>query len=688
MHVSKPPLARRDDLVETLHGVPVADPYRWLEDGESEETRSWVEQQNQLTRSVLDAIPQRPAIHRQLDRLLTTGSVSTPVVRGQRYFYQRRDGRLDQPVLVVRDGEDGPERTIVDPNTLSASGTVALDWWYPSTNGRLLAFGVSEGGTELSTLRVLDVERREALERDCIPHTRAASLAWLPDERGFYYTRYPVPDSVPAGEEMYHRHVFLHRLGDQWQSDEEVFGSDRAREDWPNLEISHSGRWLAVEVQQGWVRSEVWCLDRQRPERGWIPIHTGVEAMAHPLFAGDRLLLHTNRDAPNWAVYEVDPEQPDRAAWRLVLAEPADRVLDAVHPAAGRLVAHEMRNATSEVRLYDLEGVLQTDVELPSLGTVIGVGGEWTGERITLGFTSFAQPPAAYRVDARTGACQLLAQGDLPPGFDASRYVVRQEWYTSRDGTRVSMFLIQRRDAVSSGPRPTVLTGYGGFSVSRTPVFIAALPMWLDAGGAFALANLRGGGEYGESWHRAGMLEHKQNVFDDFIAAAEWLIDRGVTRSEQLAITGGSNGGLLVGAALTQRPDLFQAVVCQVPLLDMLRYQHLRIARLWIPEYGSAENPAHFQWLYAYSPYHRVRDGERYPATFLLTAEGDSRVDPMHARKMAARLQAATSGDAPILLRVETAAGHGQGKPRSKQLAEATDVWSFLSWQLDVSISD
>jgi prolyl oligopeptidase len=287
-------------------------------------------------------------------------------------------------------------------------------------------------------------------------------------------------------------------------------------------------------------------------------------------------------------------------------------------------------------------------------------------------------------VDPSTGVAELFAQGELPRGFDPSRYTVRQEWYPSRDGTRVSIFLIHRKDRPLENS-PTLLTGYGGFSVSRTPMFVAALPLWLDAGGVYALANLRGGGEYGEAWHRAGMLGNKQNVFDDLIAAAEWLIDQGYSRRDALAISGGSNGGLLVGAALTQRPDLFRAVVCQVPLLDMLRYHHLRIARLWIPEYGSAEDPEQFRWLYAYSPYHHVRHGEHYPATFLLTAEGDSRVDPMHARKMAARLQAETASDAPILLRVETAAGHGQGKPRSKQLEEATDVWSFLFWQLGVS---
>ena len=684
MQIHSPPATREEDVVEVLHGVEIADPYRWLEDGESAETRAWVEAQNALTRQVLESLPQRAAIHARLDQLFTTGAVGAPLVRGTRYFYQRRDGRLDQPVLVMRDGVDGTEETILDPNALSASGIVALDWWYPSEDGLLLAYGVSEGGTELSVLHVLDVDRCVTLETDRIPHTRSASIAWLPDSSGFYYTRYPTPGSVPAGEEVYHRHVFLHTLGADWHSDRDVFGAGRAREAWPGVTLSHSGRWLAITVRMGSVRSEVYCLDR--PSEKLIPIHVDVDAFAQPVFAGDRLLIHTNQGAPNWELFEVDPERPQRANWRVVLPERTDRVLDSVEPAAGRLIAHEMHDATSEVRVYDLDGSLQTEVQLPGMGTVMGIGGEWSGEVATLGFTSFAQPPTAYRVDVDAGECHVFAQGDLPPGFDAANYLTRQEWYASRDGTRVSMFLVHRRDLAMDQPHPTMLTGYGGFNVSRTPMFVSALPMWLDAGGVYALPNLRGGGEYGEAWHRAGMLGSKQNVFDDFLAAAEWLTEQGLTTREQLAISGGSNGGLLVGAALTQRPDLFRAVVCQVPLLDMLRYQNLRIARLWIPEYGSAEDAEQFRWLYAYSPYHRVRSGEAYPATFLLTADGDSRVDPMHARKMAARLQSANSASTPILLRVETAAGHGQGKPRSKQLEEATDVWSFVCWQLGVAI--
>jgi prolyl oligopeptidase len=624
-------------------------------------------------------VPQRSAIRARLDELLSTGQVGTPQVRGVRAFYQRRDARADQPILVVRDTPDGAERTLLDPNALSARGIVALDWWYPSRDGTLLAYGTSEGGTELSTLRVLDVATGAHHDGDVIPYTRFASIAWLPDNSGFYYTRYPVPGSVPAGEELYNRHVFFHRLGAAWQDDDEVFGAGRAPEDSPAVLLSESGRWLVVEVRQGWTRTELFVLDRENPARGFVPIQRGVDAMATTEWAGDRLFVQTNEDAPNYALYEVDLTRPEREHWQLVIPERADRVLDGVQAAAGRLVVHELFDASSRVAVYDLEGTRRGEVTLPTIGSVTGIGGEWSGSRVMLGFNSFAVPSTAYSLDLDTLTVEVFARGDLAPGFDAQRYVVRQEWYTSKDGTRVSIFLVHRRDRTPDADTPTLLTGYGGFNVSRTPSFESSLTMWLDAGGLYALPNLRGGGEYGEAWHRAGMLGNKQNVFDDFIAAAEFLVARGFTSADRLAIRGGSNGGLLVGAVMTQRPELFKAVVCQVPLLDMLRYQHLLIARLWVAEYGSADDPEQFSWLYAYSPYHRVRSDVAYPPTFLLTAEGDTRVDPMHARKMAARLQAVSA--APVLLRVETAAGHGQGKPRSKQLEEAADVWSFLFWQ-------
>jgi prolyl oligopeptidase len=669
---------------DVLHGQEIIDPYRWLEDGASAETRAWVAEQNAYTRGLLDDLSVRPAVRERLDRLLTAGSVGAPTPRGERAFYARRDGRQDQPVLVVREG--GAERVLFDPVAEDPSGLLSLDWWYVSWSGKLLAYGTSHGGDEWSTLRVLDVDSGRPRPADVIPRTLLCSVGWLPDDSGFCYTRYPEPSSVPVGEEHYHRHVFLHKLGQEWRDDRVLFGPGRARDDWPSIQVSEDGRWLLVVVSQGWARSEVFLLDLHDLERPPIPIQTGVEAVTDGEFGGDTLFLRTNLDAPNYRVLRLDPAQPE--ARQEIVPERPDRVIAQVHPVAGRLAFEELENASSRVRLYSAEGAFECEVELPSLGTVSGLDGEWrAGGPLSFAFTSFGSPSAAYTVKADRARAELLASAAWPAGLEPAPHVVEQVWYASRDGARISMFLVHRPDLPRDGSAPTVLTGYGGFNVSRTPAYDSALQLWLAAGGVFAVPNLRGGGEYGEAWHQAGMLANKQNVFDDFLAAAEWLIENGYTHPERLAISGGSNGGLLVGAALTQRPDLFKAVVCRVPLLDMLRYHLFGVAELWVPEYGSAQDAQQFAWLAAYSPYHHVRAGQRYPAVLLMAAEQDSRVDPLHARKMAARLQAdAADTSGPILLRIETEAGHGQGKPRHKVVDEATDIWSFLFWQLGVTV--
>jgi prolyl oligopeptidase len=690
------PATRVDKAVETLHGVEVADPYRWLEAVESAEVHEWVTAQNAITREHLDKFPGRAAIRGRLEELLSVGSITTPAVRGRRYFYTRREGKQNQPVLYLREGLDGKDRVLIDPNTLSKDGTVALDWYFPSRDGKLLAFGTSESGSEKSTLRVLDVETGERLA-DVIPFTRACSVAWRPSGEGFFYTRYPTPGSVPNGEENYHRHVFYHQLGADSAKDAKVFGDGRKPQDWPNLGISPDGRWLLVNVSQGWAKSEVYIRDLAKPDGTFETVVEGVDALFGGDLQNDRLYLHTNLDAPRYRVMAVDPARPSRDNWKPLIPE-RDAVLDNIAVIGGRLFAHYMRDASSRLELIGLDGKPQVEIELPTLGSVGGIGGEWDGDEAFFGFTSFAVPPAIYRVSlspsprkwgegrgegsAQSTAPQLWQQVTAP--IDPAQYAIKQVRYKSKDGTPVTMFILHRAGLEIDGRRPTVLYGYGGFNISQTPAFIAHLPMWLERGGVFCVANLRGGGEYGENWHQAGMLGNKQNVFDDFIAAGEWLVANKYTNRDRLAISGGSNGGLLVGAALTQRPDLFRAVVCRVPLLDMLRYHHFRIAKLWIPEYGSADDAEQFKWLHAYSPYHRVRDGAAYPAVLFTTAESDSRVDPMHALKMAARLQAASSADRPILLRVESKAGHGAGKPLSKTIDEQADVWSFLCWQLGV----
>ena len=594
----------------------------------------------------------------------------------------RRDGDQNQPVLWVRDGLHGAERVLLDPNTWSEDGTVALDWSYASHDGRLLAFGRSSAGDERSTLRVLDVETGRLLP-DEISDTRACSLAWLPDGSGFYYTRYPARGTVPEGDENYFRRVYFHSLGTDPGHDPLVFGEGRDREDWPNVDLSPDGRWMWISVEKGWTRTDAYVFDRQRPEAPCIVISEGREALYGGEIVGDEMFLLTNEGAPRYRVFRVNLHSPARDAWVELIEESDVRVLDGIRIVGGRLVVLWMENASSRLALYDLSGDFLNDIPLPTIGTVSGLTGEHDGDELFFGFSSFTVPPTVYRcalgAQLSPPECHLRVEADLDP----SRYAVEQVTYPSKDGTPITMFLVHRVDLARNGQAPCYLNGYGGFNVSMTPGFTRTTYLWLEQGGVYAMPNLRGGGEYGEAWHRAGMLEQKQNVFDDFIAAAEFLVERGYTNPQRLAIGGGSNGGLLVGAVLTQRPDLCKAVVCSVPLLDMLRYHLFRIARLWIPEYGCADDPTQFDWLRSYSPYHRVEDGVAYPAVLIMTGESDSRVDPLHARKMAARLQAASRGGA-VLLRVEAKAGHGAGKPLTKVLEEYADIWSFVGWQLGV----
>ena len=675
------PDTRSIDLIETIHGESIADPYRWLEDGDTSETRRWTDQQNTLTQAHLAAVPGRERIRRRLEELLAIGVLSVPEpVRG-RYFYLRREGRQNQPVLYWRQGVTGEDRVAVDPNALNAAGTTALDWFYPSQDGRLLAYGLSENGNEESVLHLMEVESGRHLP-DRIPRMRAASLAWLPDATGFYYTRYPAPGEVPEGEEHYHRTLYFHRLGANPAADPLIF-RPKEKEYWPGVSISPDGRWLVVSVARTFDQTDLYIQDLIA--RGPLtPVAENLEASFEGEIAHGHLFLRTNLDAPTYRLYQVDPQHPDRGAWREIVAPREHAVLESISIAKDRLALGYLERASSRLRLTDLDGHPVGDVALPELGSLFGLGAEWDGREIFYGFSSYTVPPSVYRIDLATGKAALWKR--VEADVDPSRFVVRQVSYASRDGTPISMFLVHRSGLERNRDNPTYLTGYGGFNISMTPAFSRSLLLWLERGGMVAVPNIRGGGEYGETWHQAGILASKQNSFDDFIGAAEWLIREGYTRPERLAAAGGSNGGLLVGAVLTQRPELFRAALIQVPLLDMLRYHRFLIARLWIPEYGSAEDPAQFRWLRAYSPYHHVREGVAYPAVLLATAESDTRVDPMHARKMAARLQAATSADRPILLRLESRAGHGAGKPLSKVVDELTDSWTFVFSELGVEV--
>jgi prolyl oligopeptidase len=659
--------------VDVLHGESIPDPYRWLEDGDSRDTRLWTERQNALTEAYLAARPGRETIRRRLDTLLSIGVLGVPVpVRG-RYFYQRRDGRQNQPVLYVRDGVNGDDRALLDPNAMSAAGTVALDWYYPSDDAALLAYGVSEDGSEQSVLRILDVATGRLLE-DRIPHTRAADLAWLPDGSGFYYTRYPAPGEVPEGEEHYHRAVFFHAIGTGPSTDPLIF-RPMHKEYWPGVGLSPDGRWLLISVARTFDETDLYISDRLA-DGPMVPVAENLPASFDGEIVRGRLFLRTNLDAPTFRLYDVDPEHPDRSAWRELVPPRPDAVLEGVRITEGHCALSYLEGASSRLRLAALDGGDMREVALPALGSLFGVTGEWDGRELFYGFSSYTVPPSVYRIDLATGEEALWRRVDAD--VDPDSFEVRQVRVASKDGTPVSMFLVHHAGLVRDGRNPVYLTAYGGFNISMSPAFSRSMLLWLERGGVVAVPNIRGGGEYGEQWHQNGMMGKKQNSFDDFIAAAEWLIAERYTRPERLAVAGGSNGGLLMGAVLTQRPDLFRAVVVQVPLLDMLRYHLFLIARLWIPEYGSPDEPEQFGWLRAYSPYHHVHAGVRYPAVLLATAESDSRVDPMHARKMTARLQAATASGHPVLLRLESRAGHGAGKPLSKMLDELTDTWTCV----------
>jgi prolyl oligopeptidase len=679
---SGPPKAERQPVEENFHGTKVVDDYRWLEDGQNPATQKWVAEEMAYTRAILDPLPDREEIHKRLTELLSIGSVSVPQIAGKYYFYTRRDGMQNQPVLYVREGVSGKDRVLVDANQLAADGTIALDWFEASYNGEYLAYGTSPSGSEMSTLHIIETATGKLLP-DTIERTRAASIAWLHDNSGFYYTHYPNKGDVPAGQEMYNRHVFFHLLGTDPATDDKVFGEGRDAEDWPSVNLSNDGKWLLITESEGWTKSELYLLDL-KANTPPTALTSGKNFLYSASVYKGKVYIVTNEDAPRYRVFATDAGNYDRANWKEIIPQ-TDAVLQGAAVWGGKIFAQYEKDATSQLQLFDLDGKKISDLALPAIGTVFASSGRWNRDEIFYGFQSFTTPASIYRYDLNTGATSEWANVDAP-SINPSAYDVVQEWFNSKDGTRVPMFVVHKKGVEKNGKNPTLLTGYGGFNLSMTPAFNRAAYLWMEHGGVYALANLRGGAEFGEDWHRAGMLDKKQNVFDDMIAAAEHLIAAKYTDKNHLAIQGGSNGGLLMGAMMTQRPDLFRAVVCQVPLLDMLHYQNFQIAKLWIPEYGSSDNPDQFKWLYAYSPYHHVKAGTEYPAILFMTADTDTRVDPMHAKKMAAEMQAeAKNGESktrPILLRIESKAGHGAGKPVTKQIEEYTDIYSFLFWQV------
>ncbi len=674
-------------MTDVVHGMSIVDPYRWLEDGKDPETIAWTKAQNELTTEALSGLPEKQALAKSLTSLLSRDSIGTPVFRGNRLFYTRRKAGEDQPVLCVRELSGGSyERVLVDPNKLSAAGLTALDWWQPSDDGSMLAYGCSDRGDEWSVLRVMDVDGSEVLP-DRIERARMAGVNWEKDNSGFYYCRYPKPGEVPPGEENYNHHLFHHRLGDDPSSDPKVFGEGRPKDEFYHTLFSQDGKYLVLTVGHGWNSTDMYFRSETVPGAEFTPIVVGEQALFEPVaVVGNTLYLNTNYLAPRGRVCAVDLDRPSVKDWREVVPEDPSFTIEGVRICGGYMVVEGLRDASSRLFVFDMGGQSKREVPLPMLGTISAVATQISSPEAFFRFESFTLAPTIYRmyVDG-SGAPEMFLSGWQPEGLGAVD--VKQVFYRSKDGTRIPMFILGRRGP--DGPRPAVLTGYGGFNLGRTPSYSESVIPWLMAGGVYAVANLRGGNEYGEEWHKAGMRERKQNVFDDFISAGEYLIAQGYTDKRHLGIWGRSNGGLLVGAALTQRPDLFTAVSCGVPLLDMVRYHKFLIAYLWCSEYGNPDNADEFPYLYAYSPYHRVQEGLEYPAVYFYTALSDSRVDPMHARKMTAKLQevqAATGNGSPILLRVESDAGHGVGKPVRKVVEEQAEMWAFLAWRLGLEI--
>lgn len=671
------PPTRTIDAKDVLHGVTVPDPYRWLEDASSPEVKSWMAAQDDLARKELGKLPIRAKLLARLKELAYLDSVSAPVRRGAFTFLQRRHATKEKSVVYWKDGKSGEEKVLLDPNTWSKDGSASLGDWQPGWDGARVAYQVRANNSDEATLRVIDVATAKVSEVDVIEGAKYASASWAPDGSGFYYTWLPTDPKIPVDERPGYQEVRFHRLGEDPKRDRVVHGRLGDPTAFVSAAVSRDGRWLVLSVQHGWASADVSFRDLTDPKQAdrWTPLVVGTAAHWSVEVFRDRFYVMTDDGAPRGRVYEVDPARPARKAWREVVPQRPDATIAGVAVLGGRLALNYLKDASSLLEVRELDGTFVREMKLAGLGTVGGPSGLVDDDEAYFTFESYTTPREIYSMSMKNGRLGLFAKLKVP--VDPSPYVVEQVFLPSKDGTRVSMFLVHRKDLKRDGMSRAILSGYGGFQVSETPYFSALLYPWLEEGGVWAAVNLRGGGEYGEEWHKGGMLLTKQNTFDDFLAAARWLSKEKVTSADRLAIFGGSNGGLLVGAAMTQDPQPFSAVLCAVPLLDMVRYHLFGSGRTWISEYGSAEDPKQFEALNAYSPYHAVKKGTAYPATLLLSADSDDRVDPMHARKFAAALQAASTGG-PVLLRIERNAGHGGADMVKASVEERADEYAFV----------
>lgn len=671
------------NATETIHGVPVADPYRWLENLDSEATRHWVEAENQLSKPRLAAIPHHDWLKQRLTHLWQYERFSVPVKEAGHYFFLHNDGSQNQSVLYVSDALAAPGRVLFDPNGASADATVALADFTPSPKGDLVAYALSDGGTDWEVWKFRRVSDARDLP-DSLRFTKFWGVSWARDGSGVYYSRYPALSSG-KGDDAGRPAVYFHRLGEAQDQDRLIYAVTDHPTRIPSGRVTEDGHYLVITLFDGYERNGVSLLDLHRPGSRVQPLFFGWDALYSFIGSqGEELYFETTKDAPHRRVIAVDPRQPTSTPWPTIVPEQTAALAGAAY-VGGRIVARYVQDAHSIARVYEPDGRPVGDVALPGLGSIEGFTGEGNERETFFSYTDYLTPSRIYHYDVATNTAAIWRSAKLSAATD--EYITEQLFYLSKDGTRIPMFVTHRRDLVKDGDQPTLLYGYGGFNVSLTPAFRPSVLAWLEMGGVYAEANLRGGGEYGEGWHQAGTLANKQNVFDDFIAAAQYLIDQHYTRSQRLAIHGRSNGGLLVGAVMTQRPDLFAAALPAVGVLDMLRYQTASAnARQWASDYGLSEDPNQFPALYAYSPYHNVKKAWCYPPTLITTADHDDRVAPWHSFKFAAALQAAQVCANPILLRVETRAGHGAGKPLWMQIDDVADQWAFAAQALKMPV--
>ncbi len=678
------PQPRRSDQVDDYHGTKVADPYRWLEDTDSAETHSWVEAENKLTFSYLDQIPYRQAIHDRLTKLWNYERFTTPSQHGGRYFFQHNIGLQQQNVLFVAESLNAEPRVLLDPNTLSTDGTVALAGAAISDDGKLMAYGLATSGSDWNEWHVRDIDTGKDLADD-LKWVKFSGASWTKDNKGFYYSRYDEPKGAALREANYFHKLYYHRLGTAQSEDKLIYERPDNKEMGFSGDVTDDGHYLVITVWQGTEpKNRLYYKDLTQPDSPVVKLLDDFDAQYVFLDNdGPVFWFHTDLDAPRGRVIAIDTRHPERPNWKTLVAQGPDK-LEFANVVNNSFLLGYLKDARTEVRVHDLTGAFLRNVDLPGIGTAAGFGGKRKDKETFYAFTSFISPTTVYRYDPQAGKSTVYRQPKVD--FDASLYETKQVFYHSKDGTRVPMFLTYKKGLKLDGQNPVLLYAYGGFDVSLTPNFSVPNVVWLEMGGVYAQPNLRGGGEYGEEWHQAGMKLKKQNVFDDFIAAAQWLIDNKYTSTPKLAIRGGSNGGLLIGACVTQRPDLFGATLPEVGVMDMLRFHKFTIGWAWTSDYGSSDNAEDFKALYAYSPLHNLKPGTKYPPTLIATSDHDDRVVPGHSFKFAATMQADQAGPSPVLIRIETKAGHGAGKSITKLIDETADTWAFVAHNLNMKV--